>query len=284
MAAPMWMFWVEHGPVADGRRAVEALLRLPSAAPRDGLRKEGLAALGALNYWEADYASSERAYGEAMEISQQLGDIPGSAEAMKNLAYVAGAAGDAARARTLATEVRKIATSAGLRMLAAEASGLVGLARSREGDHEGALEATQEALEGFEAEGVVYWANEMKSRLGSIYLRMGRLDEGEAYLRSALGESRALSGAVGIGATTILLAAAAAARGEHERALRLMGFAEAVAARTGNSPPTSLLGETGAFLEASRLALDRDTVELFLAEGKAMDEQDAIAYALGESP
>ncbi|MFN2590351.1 MAG: adenylate/guanylate cyclase domain-containing protein [Actinomycetota bacterium] len=151
VAAPMWMYWVEHGPVPDGRRAAEALLELPSAAPRDGLRAAGLEALGALSYWEADYASSEHAYGEALQLSRELGDVPSSVEALKNPSYVAGAAGDTGKALTLADEARKVATDAGLVALAAEAAGLVGLSLSREGDNEGALAATQEALEGFEA-------------------------------------------------------------------------------------------------------------------------------------
>jgi predicted ATPase len=284
IAAPMWMYWVEHGPVPDGRRAVEALLSLPSAAKSDGLRAAALDALGALSYWEGDYASSEQAYGQALELSRELGDVYGSAEALKNLAYVAGAAGaDERKAMTLADEARKAANEAGLGVLAAEASGLIGLSRSREGDHEGALAATQEALEGFESEGIDYWANQMKTRLGGIYLWMGNPDQAEAYLRTALAESRArVPSAIGRGATTSLLAAVAASHGEHERAIRLAGYSEAVSERMGGSPPAGLLGESAVFLEASRAALDPKTVERLLAEGRAMGDDEALAYALGE--
>jgi predicted ATPase/class 3 adenylate cyclase len=285
VAAPMWMFWVEHGPVPEGRRAVDALLSLPSSSPRDSLRQAALEALGSLSYWEGDYGASEQAYGEALELSRELGDIRGAAEAFKNLAYVAGASGDPEKALTLAEEARKAAREAGDVALAAEAAGLVGLSLSREGDQEGALAATQEALEGFESEGIPYWANQMKSRLGSIYLRMGDLDRAETLLRASLAEMPgALSSGIGRAANTSMLAAVAAARGDHDRALRLTGYTEAVSKRMGSSPPAALLGESAAFLEASRAALDTETAERWLDEGRAMSDEEATAYALGEEP
>jgi predicted ATPase/class 3 adenylate cyclase len=283
LAAPMWMYWVEHGPVADGRKGVETLLGLASAAPRDDLREAASEALGALSYWEGDYEASGHAYGEALQLSRELGDIHGSAEALKNLAYVAGASGAIAKSLALADEAREMARGAGFVALGAEAAGLLGLALSRSGDHHGALEATMEALEGFEKEGIAYWANQMKSRIGSIYLRMGDLDEAEAHLRASLAESPALPGAIGRSANTNLLAAVAAARGEHERALRLTGYSEGVSERMGSSPPASLLGESAAFVEASRAALDSETVERLLAEGRAMGDEEALSYALGDA-
>jgi predicted ATPase/class 3 adenylate cyclase len=284
-AAPMWMFWVEHGPVHDGRRAVDALLSLRSAAPRDSIRRAALEALGSLSYWEGDYGPSEQAYGEALQLSRELGEARGMAEAFKNLAYVAGATGDPERALSLAEAARTAAREAGDVALAAEAAGLVGLSLSREGDHEGALAATQEALEGFEAEGISYWANQMRSRLGSIYLRMEDLDRAEALLRTSLADMPgALSSAIGRAANASMLAAVAGARGDHDRALRLTGYTEAVAERMGSSPPAALLGESAAFVEASRAALDRETVERLLAEGRAMGDEEAVAYALGQDP
>ncbi|HJP65068.1 MAG TPA: tetratricopeptide repeat protein, partial [Actinomycetota bacterium] len=258
-AAGLWMFWVEHGPVADGRKTVAAMLELPSAAQRDARRQAALDALGSLAYWEGDYPSAVDVYDQALELSRELEDVRGSVEALKNLSYTAGAAGDPATARTLAEEARVVAREAGLGAIAAEAAGLVGLSLSREGDHEGALVATQEALDGFEAAGDAYWANQMKSRMGSIHLRMGDVERAEAYLRVALAESMTrLPGAIGRGATTSLLAATAAARGQHERALRLTGYSEAVSKRMGGSPPAALLGESAAYVEASRGILGAD--------------------------
>ncbi|MFN2590350.1 MAG: hypothetical protein ABR518_06240 [Actinomycetota bacterium] len=121
--------------------------------------------------------------------------------------------------------------------------------------------------------------------MGSMYLRMGKLDQAEAYLRSSLAESRtALPGAIGRGATTMTLAAVAAARGDHERAFRLAGYSEAVSKRMGGSPPAALLGESAVLLQASRAALEPEAAERLSAEGRAMSDDEALAYALDEEP
>jgi ATP/maltotriose-dependent transcriptional regulator MalT len=114
---------------------------------------------------------------------------------------------------------------------------------------------------------------------------MEDLDRAEALLRTSLADMPgALSSAIGRAANASMLAAVAGARGDHDRALRLTGYTEAVAERMGSSPPAALLGESAAFVEASRAALAPETVERLLAEGRAMGDEEAVAYALGQDP
>jgi predicted ATPase/class 3 adenylate cyclase len=278
----MWPFWVERGPLDEGRRAMEGLLALPSGSTRDGIRAAALDALGALVYWQADYEEARRAYLEAMEIFRELGDSRAYAETRKDLAYTYGAQGDPETAVLLIQEVQDIARAIGHRTLAAEAASLRGLALSRQGQQELALAALEEALEGFEAEGNVYWAQQTRSRIGSVFMEMGRLDEAEVWLRRAFAEAKDLPGLLAQGVGAWILSSLAFERGQFERALRLMGFSEALAQRTGNTPPEVYLGDHAAHLDAARRALGQEAVDRLRAEGKSMSTDQAIAYALGK--
>ena len=281
VAAPMWMYWVEHGPLEEGRRATQELVALPSARADQRLRARGMSALGSLAYWKGDYRLAQEAYEEALAIYRDLEDPRGTAESLINLAYLAGAQRQYARVHSVIEEAVDIARRAGLRREAAEAAGLLGLARSSQGDHEGALAASREALEGFEAEGDLYRANEVKSRIGAIYLQMGRVDEADAHLRESLAERGEVPGAVGM-VTMNFLAAVASSRGDHHRSLRLFGFAQAVTERMGTSPPIGLFMQYGDLINLSMAAVDQRTAEELVAEGKAMSEEEAVAYALEE--
>jgi non-specific serine/threonine protein kinase len=276
----LWRFWVERGPLDEGRRAMEGLLAMSSGSHRDRLRAAALDALGALVYWQADYEEARRAYGEAMEIFQELGDSGAYAEARKDLAYTFGAQGDPQTAMALVEEVEEIARAIGNRTLAAEAASLRGLALSGQGQHERALTALEEALEAFEAVGNIYWSQQTRSRIGSVYMEMGRLDEAEHWLLRAFAEARDLPGTLAIGVGAWTLSTLAFERGQLERAVRLMAFSEALAQRTGNTPPEVFLGDHAAHLEDARRALGQETVDRLRAEGRSMSVEDAMAYAI----
>jgi hypothetical protein len=128
-----------------------------------------------------------------------------------------------------------------------------------------------------------YWLNETKVRIGSVHRMAGRLDDAENHFRQALGAYRDddNAGLGSAGAVTIQLAGVAAARGDHERSLRLGGFVEAIADRLGGILPPALM-RVPDLKAMARESLDEATVERLWAEGKAMETHRAMSYALGE--
>jgi predicted ATPase/class 3 adenylate cyclase len=282
IAAAMWMFWVERGPVREGRRAAESLLKLPSAAGQSGVRAAGLDALGSLAYWEADYEVSHRAYTEALQDFREMGDARRSAETLLSLAYVIGASMDPADAIPLMEEARDLARGLGDQLLVARALSALGIAQRHVGQPQLAIEALQEARVAFEAIGDRYWLNQTLSRLGSVYLSLGRLEQAEEFLRRSLAETAYSPGFVETGANMWILATVAFERGQFERALRLIGFSEGLAERSGSTPPGILLGDQVSHFAAARARLGPETVDRLRAEGRSMSVEEAIAYARGE--
>jgi hypothetical protein len=73
----------------------------------------------------------------------------------------------------------------------------------------------------------------------------------------------------------------ATARGDHERAMRLAGFAEKVSEQLGGRPPTALLLIPDFRAEAAT-SLDEETIDRLWNEGRSMDLEEAAHYMLGE--
>jgi hypothetical protein len=69
--------------------------------------------------------------------------------------------------------------------------------------------------------------------------------------------------------------------GQHERALRLAGAAEALREEIGGGPPAELMRSAESF-EQSRRELDPETAERAWAEGRELSADKAVEYALEE--
>ncbi len=280
-----WRFFLDAGHLSEWREALQSLLTLPSAAPRDRTRAEAVLALGSLLYWQADYSSSKQKYEEGLEIYLEIGDDRGVAEALADLAYVTMAQDDPDAALPFIEKGLDAARRCRDETREAELAGLLGIAHFQRGEYDAALAALKESLDGFEAAQPVagYWLNETKVRIGSVYRMVGRLDDAEHHFREALiaYQTDADAGLPTAGAVTIQLAGVAAARGDHERSLRLGGFVEAITDRLGGILPPALM-RVPDLKAMARQSLDEATVERLWAEGKAMHTHRALSYALGE--
>jgi predicted ATPase/class 3 adenylate cyclase len=287
IVGPMWMFWVGRGHLAEGKRAVEAVLALPSAAASREWRSSALRSLGALAYWEMEYGEAARAYGEALDLIRRSGDIVAIARARNDLVYAILAGDQPDEALPLIEESLRDARGAGDAVLTAEVLGLLGIARSQKQDYAGALEVLQESLTTLEDAGQVgVWAGELRGRIG-VVLRMlgGRLEEAEEYIVSSLRADRRAVNTMVASAVSRQLGAIAWDRGDRERALRLFGFSAASAEQMGGAPPGALMLVTDplAYKESALAEMDREAVERLWSEGAAMSLDEAISYAIGES-
>jgi predicted ATPase/class 3 adenylate cyclase len=283
LVTAMWRLWVERGPLTEAQGALETVLSLPSASPRAALRAGALNALGAVTYWRGDYEGARRAYADVLEISREVGDQRGVVEALKNLAYTTGAGGDAPSAVPLAQEALAMARTMGDPALAADAAGLLGIVWHHSDQPGRALAVLQEALDGFEALGDTYWANQTRFRIGSVLVALRRLDEAEGVLKRAMADTSELPSPLAVATGIWIMATLAFERAEFERAVRLMGFSLALAEHTETSPPGAYLGDLTEHLATARAKLGEEAIERLRAEGKAMSTEQAIAYALGKT-
>ena len=239
VAGPMWMFWVERGNIPEGRRALEALLQLPSGSTPDRGRLSAFSGLGAVTYWQTDYAAATRAYAGAVEIARELGDPRMLAQALTDLGYAYLAEAKPKPVFSLMEEATEAARAAGDDLLVAVAFGELGLAHAQLGEYEDALRTTTESLDLIETSGggVSVWAGEWKGRVGSMLRMLGRPEEAERALLDSLSAFRMLAGNVAAAAVAWQLSVVSSQLGRHERAVTLAGFADAMIERIGGRRP-----------------------------------------------
>ena len=287
IAAPMWMFWTERGNLPEGRRALEALLELPSGATHDPNRLAALSGLGAITYWQTDYIAATRAYAGAVEIARELGDPRTLAQTLTDLGYAYLAEGKPEPVFPLMEEATVAAKAAGDDLLVAVAGGELGLAHAQLGEYEDALKTTTESLDLIETSGggISVWAGEWKGRVGSMLRMLGRFEEAEQSLLDSLSAFRLLTGNVAAAAVAWQLSVLSSEMGKHERALILAGFADAVTERIGGAPPQKvmLLPDKDHVRTTARGVLDEETIERLWTEGRAMEIDHVIAWLLGET-
>jgi len=80
-----------------------------------------------------------------------------------------------------------------------------------------------------------------------------------------------------------VLAGPVGAKGQPERAARLLGASEALHDALGLGPTISDQHEINGYVAAVRAQLDEAVFEAAWAEGRAMSLEEAIAYALGNA-
>ncbi|MDP8957245.1 MAG: tetratricopeptide repeat protein [Actinomycetota bacterium] len=277
IVSSLWRLFTETGLLNEGLDALESLLQLPSAAPRDRIRAKAMLAMGSLLYWQTDYESTKERYEEALWIYREIGDENGALEALMYLAYAFLAKADPEGALKAVEESFDLNRKLGIELVDAELAGLMGSAFAQLGEYDHALRWLTTSVQRFEAAGASLWAYETEARIGAVYRMQGRLDEAEAALRRAFAGYQQIGGRINASAVASQFAAVASARGDYEKALRLAGFADAISDQLGGRPPAALMGVPDIRQEAA-VALDEATIDRLWEEGKSMDEDQVTQF------
>jgi predicted ATPase/DNA-binding SARP family transcriptional activator len=286
LVAAIWRFWQMRGHLVEGSRWVAEALEAAGEDAPDIERAAALAAAGGLAYWRGDMQEAEDRYAGVVALRRRIGDHVGIADAVFDLAFVFDPA-----LRPPPEDPER--TAAGIR-LAEEAHELYLLA-----GHEPGIARSEWRL------GSVIAGRDIESAkrlLSSSVERFRRLDDrfglgwalhsyGLTLLRSvdsdsaaaAFGEALRLFSGAGDGSAIALLledfAEVAKAEGDALRASRLQGAASG-ARRTTEAElvvanPLWQLGDA-----VPRGLIDPAALEHAWADGRAMSQADAIAYAL----
>jgi len=280
IAAALWRFWQQRGPIWEGREVLDQLLALGGASA--AVRARALGAAGGLAWWGNDFGAVGHHYEEALPLARESGETPILVEALYNRAFVA--AWNEAEGPDVAEELFReglaLAESSGDRKGIALAQGGIGfvLAVVR-GDAAAAVAAFEAALSMFEEMGERTQVSDTLVSLGNAYRRLGKLERARDYYLRGLAMLAAAGNRQMTTGLLFLICALESERGEHARVARLWGAAEAAREVTGAiRPPVAgrLIGDPVA---AARAAIGDDAVERALGEGRAMDLDAAIAYA-----
>ena len=244
LAAGLREFWLGTGRIDEGGDWLRAFLTLSQAEARTAIRARALDVAGALAFWQSDRDLAGALMQEALAIRRELDDKQG------------------------------IALS------------LIHLGNNKwifESDYTAARMLFEESLAICEAlGGETDMAYPPHQNLGHLAVEQGDFRRAQSLLRRSLLTLRDKEDIWAINFTLDGLAGLAAGQGQPEKALRLAGASEALRESAGIRLPPVWQARVERLLEPAREMLDETSCSVAWAEGRAMNLEQAVAFALDE--
>ena len=284
MAAALWRFWHQRGPLWEGRKALDQLLALPGSSRET--RAGALSAAGGLAWWDGDFVATRRHFEEGFALFATDEEAGDRVRALYDLGFanvwsgVQGNLEDLGRAEDLLRQSLALAERLDDRHGSARAYRALGLARAfARKDPRGAIPLFEQSVARFEVLGERWELNESLIGLANGHRFSGDKARGREYYLRGLDLMAGAGNRPAMAWLLFLAAAVEAEMGRHERVARLWGAAEAVREAAGEiRPPAAALLVVDP-LGTARQAIGDEAVERALAEGRAMDPEAAVAYA-----
>jgi tetratricopeptide (TPR) repeat protein len=275
-AASIWRFWQQRGHFAVGRTWLERFLA--HSGERTAVRAKAYGAAGSLAYWQTDAETAGRYYEESLDIYRELGDRPGIAQATYNCAFIPILRGTGyERSLHGLREALEMFEGLGDQEGVAKAKGDIPFFLMMLGQHREALPLLEEAVARSRQRGDMFHLADDILGVAQTHRMLGNHHEARAAYLEALDIHDRADSPIGVSAALEMMAALESGLGRHERALRLVGAAEAINEATGGGhPPEALLGDP---VDDAREAIGDEVTDRALAEGRAMSLDDAVAYA-----
>ncbi len=279
LGAALSDFWRLGSHVREGVRWLGNVLALPGADGSTLRRARALTAAGELHAW----INAPEAYlgfaQEAVAIYRDLGDSPGIAVALQELGWAQLQLGHLDEARTNLDEAKKLSIGLRDQQKAGECLNGLGMLALLQGQLQQARSLFEEALEAFKDLGNTYWVALMELIVSQVDRREGKFDSADNRIRAGLAAFQQLDSLMGTMWALYSFADLALHRGQHERALRLVGASHSLRERVGEMPALVMatMGDVG---EAARSLLDAETAEGLYREGLTLEVEHAVAYAL----
>jgi predicted ATPase len=281
LASLLTRFWVHHGFLSEGRAWLEELLRLPGATEPTRRRATALRSLYHLVRRQTDYATARALVEETLVIHRHLNEVAEVARSLLALGAVAFLAGDFDQALTHLREAEELI------------EGGVGQAdpwsrrwhrlfrawvRVSTGNEAAARADLESVLDELEAKDSLF-ACYVHSAMGLAALGEGDQRGAREHFRTALGIGSRFGDLTLVAGALEGLAGLAAARGQNERAARLVGAADARRQAIG-APNGPAWGDFLARqVRPAREALGDEWANAF-KEGQAMSLEQAMDDAL----
>ncbi len=283
LAGALWLFWDLRGHWKEGRaRLNSALERYPDASPAPKAKAMYAAAL--LAWRQRDHAQAEALAAESLRMSRALPDEFGMACCLLVLGLIARREGrfqDAAdrHAESLAL-FRKLKDDWGtvwsLRLL--------GIAKFYQGEVTASGEHFRESLAISTAQRDLAGIAAALHSLGRIASSQHTFDRATVLLTQSLSASHELGDRNLTAESLYMLGRVTADQHEYEHALTLFAAAAALREMIGALVPELDPGDYERVLAGIGRSLDPDVRAAAWARGHAMDEDEAVVYAMLTSP
>jgi predicted ATPase/class 3 adenylate cyclase len=282
-AGRLWRFWHQRGYLGEGLAMTQDLLACPAAQGPTPGRLKALNGAGGLAYWHNDYEAAARYYEEALALSHSLGDREAVAEAQYNLAFLPAIAGRYPEARKAFSDATDTFRELGNR--AGEAAGVLGMALVAylEKDYDEAEVFGRQMLSLAIEAGDRYREASAYGVIDRVLMETGRFSQAAEAAGVGMRLFVEAGDPTGVAMHLDDFGQLAWHMGDPLRALRLAGAAATVRERVAGGAPTQLVRSRDFAAEARMVVSEADATAAF-AEGRAMDEAQAVAYALEALP
>ncbi|MGH2547662.1 MAG: tetratricopeptide repeat protein, partial [Actinomycetota bacterium] len=277
--AAVWRFWQQRAHLREGLRWAEDLLAL-APGDRTPARARAHSAAGGLAWWLNDVETTGRHYEDGAAIARELGDPRLTVEATYNLAFIPLVSDNPEGARPLFQESLAIARELGDQAWIIPVMGDLAYTDVATGNYAEAISLLEEVNENARKLGHRFRLADGLNTIGHAYIGTGDYHAARRYLREGLELVVEDENFPLIVTNVYLHAALAGAEGRHERAARLWATAAELRESIGGAPSAVMKLEdpTG----AARETIGDEAVDRAVAEGRAMDLDKAVAYAMEE--
>jgi predicted ATPase len=282
MATSLWQYWEARGHFTEGRHWLERLLAASSETTPERARM--LNSAGSLADWLGDYASSRRAFTDALRIARELGERRMEAASLHNLGIVLSYDGDLDAAVASIEESLAIKRTLGDERFTANSLDNLGRVLTFRGDLDRAREVLREALDTFRRVGdafgvAVTGGNLAAAELAAAQRGAGDLDEVAALHRESLARFLEVGDDDGLAESMERIGALAIVRGAPASAARLFGAARELRAGVGSAmpPPERTVHERD--VARAREELGDAAYDTAVAAGAAGGRDEAVALA-----
>ncbi|MBX3010788.1 MAG: tetratricopeptide repeat protein [Caldilineaceae bacterium] len=255
------------------------------ATPREqmAVRAYALKGAGTVATWQGDYAAAQTLNEESLTIRRELGDKPGVATMLNNLAIVAGLQQDMPGAYQLNEESLAVFRELGDLWSLGTLLNNQAVVASALGDYAEARRLLQESLSirrqlGDKA-GLAFSLN----TLADVVLDEGDYLAAPSLLAESLRLNRELGDQTAIAYLMEDYAGLAAAQDQPVRAMRLAGFAAALRQTVGAPLPPTEQERVDRMLAPARRVLAADAIAMAWATGASLALPAAVEYALSQA-
>ena len=282
----LWLFWGIRGYFAEGRRSMEQALSAEGSSIMSApARAKALYVAGMMANYQGDHGSAELLLEESIGLFRGLGDKLGSAYALSNAGFAALGQGQHQRAITLTEEAVDLFLEVGEKWGAAIELGFLAVAWRDQGDRERAKRLAERGLALSREVGERQAISTALYTLATLAQSDGDYERAGDLFEEGLTVSVELGNKTDVARYFEGLAAVAASEGRLVGAARLWGSAEALLEKievgVHTYVPDGSLRQSQ--MAAARARLGEEAFAAAWAEGRAMEPEQAIEYALDRS-
>jgi predicted ATPase len=321
IAGALVRFWSTRGLMREGRAWLGDALARAESVP-EGVRAKAEFAAGYAALGVGDFGAAKDHFEESLRLAREIGDAQADAAALAQIGWLVMASGHHERARELVERSLELATTLGDKLTASGATNTLAEMASAAGDYERAVELLERGLGlRRELGDKRLIANSLLS-LGRTELTRGDVERALFRLTEGLALAREVKDTWSIGVAAATLAAVrlrendleaahalfceglaiardrgdkrlaseclqgaafvASARGDHERAARLLGASDALLEAVGARRAPVELVTRDRYEPAVRQALGDDRHGVAVSAGRGLSLEEAVPLALDE--